>query len=81
MAIVAGVLFILTFKLLAFKFVYALELVYWWANYLLLGLTRVLPAPFVGRPLPITTGPALTAFVLDVLLIIVATYIFIQLRK
>jgi hypothetical protein len=81
LAIIAGILFILTFKLLVFKFVYALELVYWWANYLLLGLTRVLPVPLVGRPLPFTTGTALTAFVLDVLLIVVATYIFVQLRR
>ncbi|BFI74370.1 hypothetical protein [Sulfurisphaera ohwakuensis] len=80
LSIIAGVLFILAFRLFTVKIIYLLEIVYWWINYLLLTLTRVLPAPLIGKPLPVTTGPALIAFILDILLIIVSTalYIFIS---
>ncbi len=81
LAIIAGAILLLTFKLFALKVLYVLELVFWWTNYLLLGLTRVLPAPLVGKPLPVTTGPALTAFVLDVILIVVVTYVFLSIRR
>lgn len=81
LAIVAGILLILTFRLASFQFLYILELVYWWVNYLLLSLTRVLPAPLIGRPLPVTSGPALYAFVLDIILIILITYLFINIRR
>ncbi|QIW24003.1 hypothetical protein EWF20_07455 [Sulfolobus sp. S-194] len=79
-SIIAGVLFILVFRLFTLKIIYLLEIVYWWINYLLLTLTRVLPAPLIGKPLPVTTGPALIAFILDILLVIVSTvlYIFIS---
>ncbi|ACP49860.1 conserved hypothetical protein [Sulfolobus islandicus Y.N.15.51] len=77
LAIVAGILFILSFRLFALKIIYLLEVIYWWVNYLLLTLTRVLPAPLVGRPLPVTTGPALIAFVLDIILIILSTTLYI----
>lgn len=81
LAIVAGILLILTFRLASFKIIYILELVYWWINYLLLSLTRILPAPLLGKPLPITSGPALYAFILDILLIILTTYIYLLIRK
>ncbi|QXJ31241.1 hypothetical protein [Saccharolobus shibatae] len=79
LSIIAGIFFILSFRLFSLKIIYLLEVIYWWINYLLLTLTRVLPAPLVGRPLPVTTGPALTAFILDIILIILSTtlYIFI----
>ncbi|BDC17539.1 hypothetical protein [Acidianus sp. HS-5] len=74
-SILAGVVMILLFKLAYIKILYILNLVYWWINYLLLTLTRVLPAPLIGKPLPNTGGPALIAFILDILLIIVSTVI------
>ncbi|MCY0860007.1 MAG: hypothetical protein OWQ54_06200 [Sulfolobaceae archaeon] len=81
LAIIAGILLILTFRLAPFQFIYILELVYWWINYLLLGLTRILPAPLVGRPLPVTSGPALYAFIVDIVQIILTTYLFIDIRR
>ncbi|WP_338604457.1 hypothetical protein V6M85_06475 [Sulfolobus tengchongensis] len=82
LSIIAGILFILSFRLFFVKIIYLLEVVYWWINYLLLSLTRILPAPIIGRPLPVTTGPALIAFILDALLIVLSTvlYIFISSR-
>ncbi|AOL16782.1 hypothetical protein BFU36_08770 [Sulfolobus sp. A20] len=77
LAIIAGILFILLFRLVTLKIIYIIEIVYWWINYLLLTLTRILPAPIIGRPLPVTTGPALIAFILDILLIIMSTLIYI----
>ncbi|MDT7902214.1 MAG: hypothetical protein RRE78_10065 [Acidianus sp.] len=74
-AIVAGIIMIMIFKLAYIKILYLLNLVFWWINYLLLTLTRVLPAPLIGKPLPCTGGPTLIAFILDVLLIIVSTVI------
>ena len=80
LSIVAGILFILAFRLFTVKIIYLLQVVYWWINYLLLTLTRVLPAPLIGRPLPATTGPALIAFVLDILLIITSTALYIMIQ-
>ncbi|QXJ34260.1 hypothetical protein [Saccharolobus shibatae] len=48
LSIIAGLLFILSFRLFSLKIIYLLEVIYWWINYLLLTLTRVLPAPLVG---------------------------------
>ncbi|AAK42815.1 hypothetical protein SULI_02600 [Saccharolobus solfataricus] len=81
LAIIAGILFILSFRLFTLKIIYLLEVIYWWINYLLLTLTRVFPAPLIGRPLPVTTGPALIAFVLDIILIILSTTIYIFLTS
>ena len=79
-SIIAGVLFILSFRLFTVKVIYLLEVIYWWINYLLLTVTRVFPAPIINRPLPVTTGSALYAFILDILLIIFSTvlYLFIS---
>ncbi|QGA53195.1 hypothetical protein GFS03_00560 [Sulfolobus sp. E5-1-F] len=77
LSIISGILFILSFRLFSLKIIYLLEVIYWWINYLLLTLTRVLPAPLVGRPLPVTTGPALIAFILDIMLIILSTTLYI----
>ncbi|BFH74095.1 hypothetical protein SJAV_20390 [Sulfurisphaera javensis] len=81
LSIVAGILFILSFRLFTIKIIYLLEVVYWWINYLLLTLTRVFPAPLIGKPLPTTTGPALIAFVLDILLIILSTVFYLMIRE
>lgn len=81
LSIVSGILFILSFRLITIKILYLLEVIYWWINYLLLTLTRVLPAPIIGKPLPVTTGPALIAFVLDILLIIFSTILYIMINR
>lgn len=80
-SIIAGILFILSFRIFTIKIIYLLEVIYWWINYLLLTTTRIFPAPIVGRPLPATTGPALIAFILDILLIILSTTLYILINS
>ncbi|BBD72373.1 hypothetical protein HS1genome_0762 [Sulfodiicoccus acidiphilus] len=55
------------------RVLYLPVLVYAWINYLLLTESRILPAPILGEPLPAINEYVIGTFVLDIVIIVLAT--------
>jgi hypothetical protein len=64
-----------------FKILYLPLLVYNWINYLLITESRVFPAPVLGKPLPVINIYVILAMIIDVILIILITVIWIGSRR
>ncbi|MEM0064539.1 MAG: hypothetical protein QXR57_08555 [Metallosphaera sp.] len=51
-----------------------------WANYLLLTESRIYPAPVLGIPLPAINQYVIGTFILDIIIIIVTTVVYVTKR-
>ncbi len=76
LAIVGAIILFINLRIL-----YLPLLVYNWINYLLITESRVFPAPVLGEPLPAINAYVIAVIIIDIVLIILTTIIWIGSRR